>query len=179
MKEFYWNQDRTVLLCEEIETGKVVSFHDLGRSFLIEFDRKIQQTYPDVYATLEEWIGSGSGREYGRVYQFCACNFSTKDGHPDIDDDFNIVPERVCCPIRHQCRHNVCKLIITTELSDREKQVLRLIAYKSEEEVAEMLFISPATVHNHVTRIYSKLGISGTDAIKDLIHEAYRMKILP
>lgn len=50
----------------------------------------------------------------------------------------------------------------TVELSDREKQVLELIAkglaYK---EVADDLGIAYATVHTHVKRIYGKLRVRG------------------
>lgn len=47
-----------------------------------------------------------------------------------------------------------------TELSLREKDVLRLIAKGlSNHEIAQRLFISPHTVKNHVSRIYQKLGV--------------------
>lgn len=178
MKEFYWNQDRTILLCEDLETGIVTRFTELNRSFLIEADRKIQSSYPDTYSELENWVGSGPGKEYGRVYQFCACNFSTKDGRADIDDDFNFIPEKVSCPIRHLCKKNICRLTFSTELTDREKEVVILISRHTEDEVANMLFISPATVHNHITRIYTKLNISGPESMKELIHYAYKSKLI-
>jgi len=178
MKEFYWNQDRSLLLCEDLNTGNVTKFTDLKRSFVIEADRKIKSLFPETYIELSEWIGSGPGKEYGRVYQFCACNFSTKDGRADIDDDFNFIPETVSCPIRHYCKRNICRLVYTSELSEREKEIVVLISRHTEEEVSILLFISPATVHNHVTRIYTKLGISGPEAMKELIHYAYKSKLI-
>ena len=46
-------------------------------------------------------------------------------------------------------------------LSDREVEVLRLLARgRSESQVAQALFISPATVHTHVTHIYEKAGVT-------------------
>jgi DNA-binding NarL/FixJ family response regulator len=46
-------------------------------------------------------------------------------------------------------------------LSRRETDVLRLLADGlSNREIAERLFISPKTAEHHVSRIYSKLGLS-------------------
>jgi len=46
-------------------------------------------------------------------------------------------------------------------LSDREIDVLRLLARgQSERRIAHALFISPATVHTHVTHIYEKAGVT-------------------
>jgi putative nucleotidyltransferase with HDIG domain len=47
------------------------------------------------------------------------------------------------------------------ELSDREVQVLRLVARgHSNREVAEQLVISPRTAEHHVQHIYAKIGVS-------------------
>ncbi|HEY9286488.1 MAG TPA: HD domain-containing phosphohydrolase [Candidatus Dormibacteraeota bacterium] len=46
-------------------------------------------------------------------------------------------------------------------LSDREVEVLRLLARgRSEPQIAQALFISPATVHTHVTHIYQKTEVT-------------------
>jgi DNA-binding CsgD family transcriptional regulator len=45
-------------------------------------------------------------------------------------------------------------------LSGRELEVLRLVvAGRSNRELGEALFISPATVARHMTNIHSKLGV--------------------
>jgi DNA-binding NarL/FixJ family response regulator len=45
-----------------------------------------------------------------------------------------------------------------TELSEREREVLRLVAEgKENNEIAERLFISPQTVKNHISNILAKL----------------------
>jgi HD-GYP domain-containing protein (c-di-GMP phosphodiesterase class II) len=46
-------------------------------------------------------------------------------------------------------------------LSDREVQVLRLVAKgKSDKHIGRVLFISEVTVHHHVRHIYDKIGLS-------------------
>ena len=48
-------------------------------------------------------------------------------------------------------------------LSTRELQVVSFFAEGfQEEEIGERLFISKATVHNHVTHIYQKLSFTGS-----------------
>jgi HD-GYP domain-containing protein (c-di-GMP phosphodiesterase class II) len=47
------------------------------------------------------------------------------------------------------------------DLTDRELEVLRLLAEgHTKKQVAELLFISPATVHTHTVHIYTKCGVS-------------------
>lgn len=49
----------------------------------------------------------------------------------------------------------------TSRLSGREIEVLRLVAEGlSNDQVAERLFLSPRTIHAHLTTIYRKLGVS-------------------
>jgi DNA-binding CsgD family transcriptional regulator len=50
-------------------------------------------------------------------------------------------------------------------LTDREIEVLRSVAQGlTDTQVAELLVISPRTVHSHLNSIYSKLGISSRSA---------------
>jgi len=51
--------------------------------------------------------------------------------------------------------------LITNKLTDRELEVLRLIARGlSNTDIADRLFLSEGTVRNHVSAILSKLGVS-------------------
>jgi DNA-binding NarL/FixJ family response regulator len=52
------------------------------------------------------------------------------------------------------------KEAVTTDLSDRELEVLKLIAIgKDNREIADELYISPKTVKNHISNILMKLQI--------------------
>lgn len=175
MKEIYWNTSKDMLLMEDLQTGSVTRFDELSRSYIITLDKKIREVYPDQHEELCNIVGR-VGCEYGRVYQFFACNSSMKDGHPDIDEDFNFILERVSCPIRHACKRTTCKAQVTGKISEREIQVIALFVKGfSEEEIAERLFISKSTVHNHTTHIYSKLGLTGTTN-PDRLLVAYALK---
>lgn len=162
MTEFYFNTDKTMLLAENLKTGAVTRFDQMPRPFFIEIDFKVKEQFPEVHAELCTILGN-AGCEYGRVYQFVACNFSTRDGNPDIDDDGNFILERVSCPVRHTCKRITCKARVSGKLSEREIQVIALfVKGYSEEDIGERLFISKSTVHNHTSHIYTKLGLTGT-----------------
>jgi DNA-binding NarL/FixJ family response regulator len=58
-----------------------------------------------------------------------------------------------------------------SELTRREREVLHLIAAgKSNQDIAELLFLSPGTVKVHVTHILSKLGVRSRSAATDYAH---------
>ncbi|MFL5950274.1 MAG: response regulator transcription factor, partial [Gaiellaceae bacterium] len=53
------------------------------------------------------------------------------------------------------------------ELTDREREVLTLMAEgRSNQGIAERLYLSPKTVETHVHRIFTKLGLT----INDVAH---------
>ena len=56
-------------------------------------------------------------------------------------------------------------------LTDREQEVLRWLASgKTDKDIAEILAISPRTVHKHLQRIYEKLGVeTRTAAVMRLV----------
>lgn len=161
MKEIYWNQSNTMLLVEDLNAGSIHRLDEMHWSFILQFDTAIAVQRPEAYKALCEEYGPGAHKAFDRVFQFCACNFSTKDDNTDIDDDFNFVTERVACPVRHKCTLPYCRF--ETDLSKRELEIVKLFAQGfAEINIAERLFISPATVHNHVTNIYRKLGLQGS-----------------
>lgn len=62
------------------------------------------------------------------------------------------------------------------DLTDREREVLRLIAAGARPgEVADTLVLSVKTVKNHLTRVYSKLGV---ESAHQAVAEAYRLGLV-
>jgi two-component system, NarL family, nitrate/nitrite response regulator NarL len=63
-----------------------------------------------------------------------------------------------------------------TSLSEREREILGLTAEgRSAAEIAERLYLSPATVKTHLQRVYQKLGVSDRAAA---VAEAFRSGLL-
>ena len=53
----------------------------------------------------------------------------------------------------------------SSELSEREREVLQLVAAgMSNEKIAEQLFLSTRTVERHLSNVYAKLRLSGKSA---------------
>ena len=58
-----------------------------------------------------------------------------------------------------------------TSLTDREREILVLVARGlSNDEIAEELFITPATAHSHIKRIYSKCGMHSRQEILEYLN---------
>jgi DNA-binding CsgD family transcriptional regulator len=56
-------------------------------------------------------------------------------------------------------------------LTQREREVLRMMASgKSNQDIADALFVSPGTVKVHVTHILAKLGVKSRSAATDYAH---------
>jgi DNA-binding CsgD family transcriptional regulator len=177
MLEIYWNQAFTVLMVEDLEKSEVKRIDELDYVQLQKIDAAVANSRPGIYKDLCDAFGYGPQHAYPRVYNFSACNFSTHDGRPDINEDI-LITEKVPCPCRHRCTLGYCNY--DSDLSNREIQVLKLFAQGFDEQsIADQLFISKATVHNHITSIYSKLGLSGTShPDRLLISYAHNNKLL-
>ncbi|WP_372934417.1 response regulator transcription factor [Mariniphaga sediminis] len=161
MKELYWNNNNSMMIVEDLVSGMIKRIDEMPASFIQSFDAAIATQRPETYKALCFEYGLGPQFAFKRVFQFSACNFSQKDGNVDIDEDFNFITEIVACPIRHRCNLPYCRF--ESELSKREIEVVRLFAQGfSEALIADQLFISPATVHNHITNIYRKLNLVGS-----------------
>lgn len=176
--ELYWNETRTMLLAEYLPNGPVKRLDQWDNEDIQFFDERISQLRPRAYKRLCDEYGYGPQFAYYRVYQFAACNFSSRDGHADIDSDYNIIVERVPCPIRHKCTLGYCTNY--NALSEREIDIVKLFARGSDEHsIAISLFIAPSTVHNHMTNIYHKLGFTGhAHPERLLLSYAYTNKII-
>lgn len=163
MYEVFWNSENRCLLVEDYLTKRAMPFDDMPMSWKIRCDEAVKCQYPGAHEKLCELYGNGTEFAHGRMKQFIACNFSDKDGIPDIDEDFNFNIEKTACPARDKiCKHCICCPAISNEISEREKQILSFFVLGlSEEEIAESLFISPFTVRNHIRNMYRKVGVAG------------------
>lgn len=182
MYEIYLNSDNSALVVENHKTGETVLFTECGISFYVKIDDAVKLQYPETHAELCQLFGHNQQQVFARTRAFLACNFSVKDGKPDIDEDWNFNLENVPCPARISgiCKHEICNPKISHELTARELEVLILFAKGlSEEEIAEMLFISKSTVHNHINNMYKKVGLVGkTSPDRKLVNYAYAKKII-
>jgi ATP/maltotriose-dependent transcriptional regulator MalT len=68
---------------------------------------------------------------------------------------------------------------IIYEFTGRELEILRLIAEgKSNEEMAELLFLSVRTIEKHISNLYQKMGVSGKSARAYIISYAIRHNLV-
>ena len=80
-----------------------------------------------------------------------------------INDDEETIANTIRKNLRPSSKSNP---LINTTLSDRETDVLKLLAIgKSNKEIAKQLFISIHTVVSHRKNISSKLGVKSTAAL--------------
>ena len=131
--------------------------------------RVIESEYPEAAEALKIAYGRTDDRDYYRyvaVKRFIKCNFSMLDTtYIDIDmlngrKRMNF--EKVNCPMRGECPFEgvICMPLFSSRLTERELTVARhLYEGRRKEEIAELTYLSPETVNNHVRRIYKKLGV--------------------
>ena len=139
------------------------------REFISEFiDLLIAKRLVAFKALEKRYENSKANHRYFEfliVRGFIKCNFIVFDNRLDIDAYGNLNTEFVLCPRTGECIECglICNSPVNTELSDREIEVLRLIAEGMENTaIADQLYISKNTVHNHRNNILKKLGASNT-----------------
>ena len=182
MYEIYLSSDNNELVVENCDTHESVLLRSMGQDFLRKCERKIEEQYPQAWEKLVAIHSGAVEFSYARVRNFVACNFSIKDGQPDIDQDWNFVLEHVPCPARISgiCKGGICSPTISTLISDREKEVLSLFVKGfDEQEIADTLFVSKHTIHNHINNMYEKIGVRGKSSPdRKLVAYAYAKKIV-
>ena len=151
------------------DQGKVFQLTTQNYEFIDEFIDLLKSKRKIAYSALEKrYIKSKANHSYYKfliVRGFIKCNFIMLDNHMDIDENGNFNTEFVLCPRTGECLECglVCNSPANTELSEREIQVLRLIAVGKENvTIADELYISAHTVHNHRNNILKKLGKNNT-----------------
>lgn len=164
--EFHSSPDGDILIKKEGQSIHELTEHDTE---LIEFFfDKIRKDYTSAFDLLSK-IYNASNRNftyfrYLVVRRFIRCNFSNYDTMlHDIDGLNNFNFEQVACPMRGECEgyNIICSPKFNTNLTEREKQILRLYAIElnSLEAISSKLFLSPDTVDKHLSNIRKKLNI--------------------
>lgn len=174
--EFYNTPDGEVMIKEKNKPARV--FTDSERDLIENILSLLRDRYVDAYNKLLE-IYSKSERnklyyEYRIVHRFIRCNFGEYDQfNYDINDFGNYDFEEVKCPMRGECLYEgvICKPRLTTELTNREMMVFRLIVDNMQtEEIAQELAISIPTVNRHRENIKVKIGVKSVSQMINYWH---------
>jgi len=128
----------------------------------------IADFYPKAFNALEKEYSKVLGtrtRNWRMVSRFIKCNFGEIDNIFDISSLGKFVFECVRCPLRGECKHEnvICHPEFDSALSPREMEVMKLVFHgKTNEEIAEKLFLSQHTVKNHIRNAFARLGVHST-----------------
>lgn len=134
-----------------------------GSPIVAQMLERIKELYPQAYKALCVcYAKSKPNKTYYNfliVRRFCKCNFGNLD-HTKRDVSggiFNI--ERVSCPLQGECQYEgiICMPKMDSRLSDSERRVMKLVCDgRSNNEIAEELYLSPNTVKRHISSAYIK-----------------------
>ena len=162
------------MIKEAGEPVKVLEQSDRG--FISMMLTLIKDRYPDAFRALMDIYSKSSLNvpyyQFLAVSRFIRCNFGEYDQHRyDILNSGSFSFEEVRCPLRGECKHEcvICKPKFSTTLTEREVEVLRLIAEfdMQSDDIAEQLHISPCTVARHRDSIRQKIGArNAADMVK-------------
>lgn len=162
--EFYNTPEGDVVIKEVDKPAKVLEQSDTV--FISKMLAVIRDRYPEAFKALMAVYSKSSLNipyfNFMAVSRFIRCNFGEYDhNHYDISTNGSFSFEEVRCPLRGECKYEciICKPKLSTSLTEREMDVLRLIADNMQtEEIADELNISPCTVARHRDNIRHKIG---------------------
>lgn len=163
--EFYNTPDGNIAV--KPTDGAMYYLTEKNTEIISEMLTVINELYPQAFKELSELYSKSQRNrayfEYKIVHRFIRCNFGEYDAlNQDIDHKGQFHFENVKCPLRGECRLEgiVCCPKVNSKLSEREKEVLRLLAEGDDNrEIADKLLISPNTVKNHIMRMKIRLGL--------------------
>lgn len=131
---------------------------------------KVRACFPKAFEALQRCYEKSSLNpryyQYLMAKRFCKCNFAPLDPTAfDVEKlakggVFNF--EKVSCPLRGECMFEgvICEPEFDNKLSSAEKRVMKMYYFgKDKNEIAEVLFLSPNTIKNHIKSAYMKLGV--------------------
>lgn len=162
--EFYTTPEGEVTLRELGKAERQLKEGDT--EFIQRFLAVLAEFYPTAYTSLMEIysksIHNKQYRDFLAVRRFIKCNFGLYDNTIDVDANWNFNFEFVGCPLRGECKYDqlLCQPQFDSKLSERQLEVMRLCYEgKTDEEIADSLFISINTVANHRKNSLRKLGL--------------------
>lgn len=156
--EFYISADE--VWYKDVEGMHVLRENSPAVDIIID---KIQELFPLAYEALCEcYEKSRANNKYFKYLiarRFCKCNFGNLDfTRTDVSEGtFNL--ERIPCPLMGECKYEcvICMPQMESFLSDAEKRVMKLVCDgKSNQEIADELYLSPNTVRRHISMSYFK-----------------------
>lgn len=158
MTEFFVNGDEVLYDGPDgIETLKE------GTQAVTDMLDKIRELFPQSYDALCEcYSKSRMNTSYFNflvVRRFCKCNFGNLDHTKKDVEEETLNFERVPCPLLGECRYEgvICMPKMDSRLSEGEKRVMKLVCEgKSNQEIAEELYLSPNTVKRHISNVFVK-----------------------
>lgn len=162
--EFYNTPEGDVMIRKQGECEHALSAKD--REFIAAFISILSEFYPEAYKALcDTYKKSIVNRDYYQfliVKRFIRCNFGAFDNVQDVDASGAFKFEFVSCPLKGECKHDgiICSPKFNSTLSARELEVMRL-AYegRSDEGIADSLYIALNTVNNHRKNAFRKLDV--------------------
>lgn len=128
----------------------------------------IQSDYTEAFKALQRIYNSRKDFKYLIVRRFLKCNFGINDNKPDVLPDKSFELEFVRCPLRGECAVEgiVCQAKLNKELSDREIEILKLIAQGlTNDQISNEIFRSPFTIKNHRRNILRKSECKNTASL--------------
>lgn len=162
--EFYSTPEGEVMVRRQGEPERMLTAADRG--LIADLLSLISELYPEAYRALcETYRRSQSNRDYYQFLmakRFIRCNFGAYDNVNDVDERGAFRFEFVSCPLKGECKHDgiICSPKLSTSLSARELEVMRLACGgKTDEQIAETLYIALNTVNNHRKNAFRKLGV--------------------
>lgn len=162
--EFYTTPEGEVTIKEQGQGER--SLKESDTVFIQRFLEVLEEFYPEAYAALRNYYarydGNRTYRDFLAVRRFIKCNFGLYDNMVDIDENWNFRFEFVGCPLRGECKgfNVICNPRFNSNLSESQLRVMELCYRgKTDDEIAESLFISTYTVRNHRKNSFRKLSI--------------------
>ena len=146
-------------------SGEAISLQKVSEVIEV-LSEEIAVCFPEAYDALVEFYAeSKRNRAYFLqriVMRFIKCNYSPCDNKPDVLNGTFANIEYVPCPLRGECKLEgvVCNPKYKPTLRPAEMRVMKKwYEGLNEDEIAESLYLSPCTVHNHIRNSYARLGI--------------------